>query len=356
MIFLGIETSCDETAAAVVNDGNDQTARIMGQAIASQVDEHRPFGGIVPEVAARSHLQHLDGLITQAMNEAEIGWADLDGVAVTGGPGLIGGVIVGVMAAKSIALVHDLPFVAVNHLEGHALTVRLTDDLPFPYLLLLVSGGHCQLLIVEDVDRYVRLGTTIDDALGEAFDKVAKMLKLGYPGGPPVERAARAGDAARFDLPRPMKGREGCHFSFSGLKTAVKHKVDALGGAPLSEQDTADLCAAFQAAAGDALADRCANAITEFRTRHPQGRDLVVSGGVAANQAIRGRLQEMCATLDMAFTAPPVALCTDNAAMIAWAGLERYRHGLVDGFDFAPRPRWPLDPDAAPAAFAGVKA
>jgi len=352
MIVLGIETSCDETAAAVVDGGR----RVLAERLRSQVEEHRPFGGVVPEVAARAHLEILDGLVADVMAASGKGFADLDGVAATGGPGLIGGVIVGVMTAKAVAAVHGLPFLAINHLEGHALSPRLVDDVPFPYLLLLVSGGHCQLLIVEGVGAYTRLGTTIDDALGEAFDKTAKMLGLGYPGGRAVERAAAAGDPARFALPRPMKGRPGCHFSFSGLKTAVRHAAETLPPGPLSTRDVADLSAAFQAAAGDALADRTANAIREFRDRHPAGNTLVVAGGVAANAYLRERLAELAEREGVRLVAPPQKLCTDNAAMIAWAGIERLRLGLVDALDFAPRPRWPLDPDAAPVAFAGVKA
>ncbi len=356
MIVLGIETSCDETAAAVVTDGGDR--RILADRVLSQLDKHRPYGGVVPEIAARAHLEALDGLITDALAEAGLGFAELDGVAFTGGPGLIGGVIVGTMTAKAIALVHRLPLVAVNHLEGHALTARLTDDVSFPYLLLLVSGGHCQLLIVEGVGRYVRLGTTIDDAAGEAFDKSAKLLGLGYPGGPLIEQAARSGDAARFDLPRPMKGRAGCDMSFSGLKTALRQAVDRLtqNGASLAPRDAADLAAALQAAIGDTLIDRTANAIALFRSRHADGDTLVVAGGVAANTALRRRLAALAAASGMAFVAPPIALCTDNAAMIGWAGLERLRLGLTDDLAFAPRPRWPLDPRAGPAIGAGVKA
>jgi N6-L-threonylcarbamoyladenine synthase len=352
MIVLGIETSCDETAAAVVT----AERRILSDLVMSQLDEHRPYGGVVPEVAARAHLQHLDGLIARAMREAAVGWRDLAGVAVTGGPGLIGGVIVGVMTAKAIAAVHDLPFLAVNHLEGHALSARLVDPTEFPYLLLLVSGGHCQLLAVEDVGRYRRLGTTMDDALGEAFDKVAKMLGLGYPGGPHVERAARQGDPGRFALPRPMLGRPGCHFSFSGLKTAVKQAADKLGAEAREHQTIADLCASFQAAAAEALADRTRNALAEFRRLHPKGSTLVVAGGVAANAYLRARLESLAQSEGARLAAPPQRLCTDNAAMIAWAGIERLRLGMTDGFDFAPRPRWPLDPDAPPVGYAGVKA
>jgi N6-L-threonylcarbamoyladenine synthase len=355
MIILGIETSCDETAAAVVTDRGDH--RILANIVHSQLDEHRPYGGVVPEIAARAHLDLLDPLIRRALAQSGIGFGKLDGIAFTGGPGLIGGVIVGTMTAKAIALVHDLPLLAVNHLEGHALTARLTDDVAFPYLLLLVSGGHCQLLIVEGVGRYRRLGTTIDDAAGEAFDKSAKLLGLGYPGGPQIERAAAAGDATRFALPRPMKGRAGCDFSFSGLKTAVRLAVERLGGTDaLAPEDVADLAAALQAAIGEAIADRTSRAIAVFHQAHRDGSTLVVAGGVAANTALRHSLATLASTAGLAFVAPPLALCTDNAAMIAWAGLERLRLGLTDPLDFAPRPRWPLDPDAAPAIGAGVKA
>jgi N6-L-threonylcarbamoyladenine synthase len=350
LIVLGIETSCDETAAAVVSADR----RVLADEILSQQAEHRPFGGIVPEVAARAHLEHIDRLIEQAMVKARVGFGDLAGVAATGGPGLIGGVMVGVMTAKAIAAVHALPFLAVNPLEGHALSARLVTELDFPYLLLLVSGGHCQLLVVEGVGRYRRLGTTIDDALGEAFDKVAKMLGLGYPGGPPVERAAARGRADRFSLPRPLKGRAGCDFSFSGLKTAVGHAVAGLGA--LDEQDVADLAAAFQEAAGDVIEDRAANAIEAFRAVYPKGDTLVIAGGVAANQSLRARMKALAASHGLGLIAPPPGLCTDNGAMIAWAGIERLRAGFIDGLDFAPRPRWPLDPKAPPALGAGVKA
>jgi len=351
MIVLGIETSCDETAAALV----DGERRVLANVVLSQLDEHRPYGGVVPEVAARAHLQHLDRLVRQALDEAGVGLDRVDGIAATGGPGLIGGVIVGVMTAKAMAAVRGLPFMAVNHLEGHALTARLTDGVEFPYLLLLVSGGHCQLLVVEGVGHYRRLGTTIDDAVGEAFDKSAKLLGLGYPGGPLMEKAAaRATDPGRFDLPVPMKGRPGCDFSFSGLKTAVRRHAEQLGTP--SDADVADLAAAFHAAVADSLEDRCARAIKAFREMHPQGRTLVVAGGVAANGYLRARLSALAEKRGLSFVAPPMALCTDNAAMIAWAGLERLRLGLTDGMDFAPRPRWPLDPTAAPARGAGVKA
>jgi N6-L-threonylcarbamoyladenine synthase len=288
------------------------------------------------------------------MAEAGLRFADLDGIAATAGPGLIGGLMVGLMTGKAIAAAADKPLVTVNHLEAHALSPRLVGELPFPYLLLLVSGGHCQLLLVDGVGQFRRLGTTIDDAAGEAFDKVAKLLGLGYPGGPAIERAARSGDPARFALPRPMLGRPGCHFSFSGLKTAVRQVAAAQ-----PERDaatTADIAASFQAAVADVLADRTARALEIAKTAAPGLRHLVVAGGVAANQALRNRLSDVAARAACELVVPPAALCTDNAAMVAWAGLERLRLGLVDDLAASPRARWPLDPDAPPAAYAGVKA
>lgn len=336
MIVLGIETSCDETAAAVVRD--DRT--ILSNLVLSQLDEHRPYGGVVPEIAARSHLDHIDGLVARALAAAGVGFSDLDGVAATGGPGLIGGVLVGMMTAKAIALARSLPLVAVNHLEGHALTARLTEDIAFPYLLLLVSGGHCQLLAVAAPGEYTHYGATRDDAAGEAFDKTAKLLGLSYPGGPAVEAAARRGDPARFAFPRPMRGRPGCDFSFSGLKTAVARAVRET---EMDDRTVADAAASFQAAVGEALTDRTRNAIRRFRTEIPAGNTLVVAGGVAANGHLRHALAAVAAEEGFRFVAPPPALCTDNAAMVAWAGIERLRLGLTDALDFAPRPRWPLD-------------
>jgi N6-L-threonylcarbamoyladenine synthase len=347
MLVLGIETSCDETAAAVV----DETRTIRAELVASQLDEHRKFGGVVPEVAARAHLELLDALIAETMRQAGLSFAALDAVAATGGPGLIGGVLVGVTTAKAIALAAAKKFVAVNHLEAHALTARLTDDVAFPYLLLLVSGGHCQLLVVEGVGKYRRWGTTIDDAAGEAFDKSAKLLGLGYPGGPALEAAARAGDPSRFPLPRSMVGKPGCDFSFSGLKTAVRLAVERAGA-----HDLPHLAAAAQAAIADQLADRTARAAARFVADYPDGRSLVVAGGVAANATVRARLAAVAAKHGLDFVAPPPRLCTDNATMVAWAGLERARLGLFDGLDFAPRPRWPLDATAPKVGFAGVKA
>ena len=349
MLVLGIETSCDETAAALVTDGREIRANV----VLSQLDEHAPYGGIVPEIAARSHIEHLDGVIARAMSEAGADFSDLDGVAATAGPGLIGAVMVGLMTGKAVAAVQDVPLAAVNHLEGHALSARLSDaDLQFPYLLLLVSGGHCQFLSVEGVARYRRLGTTIDDAAGEAFDKAAKLLGLGYPGGPAIERAAEDGDGARFDLPRPLKGRKGCDFSFSGLKTALLHKVRAFEDG-LDDATRADFAASFQQAVADVVVERGLNAIRQFMVAHPGGCSLVVAGGVAANSLLRQRLKTLAAENGLTLVAPPLALCTDNAAMIAWAGIERLGLGLRDGLDAAPRARWPLDGSAPPPPGAG---
>ncbi len=342
MRVMGIETSCDETAVAVIEApaGTQAVGRILSNTVYSQLAEHRRFGGVVPEIAARAHLERIDGLVAQALEEAGLGLADLDGIAATGGPGLIGGVMVGVMTAKALAFAHEKPFIAVNHLEGHALSVRLTEPVAFPYLLLLVSGGHCQLLTVRGPGDFTRLGTTIDDAAGECFDKTAKLLGLGFPGGPAVEKAAAGGDPRRFALPRPMWRKPGCDFSFSGLKTAVRLAVEKLpAGDP---QAIADLCASFQRTVGDVFADRCANALALAPSS-----TLVVAGGVAANVYLRGRLEEIAASHGATLVAPPVRLCTDNGAMIAWAGAERLRLGQVDALDFRPRPRWPLDPAAA---------
>ena len=352
MIVLGIETTCDETAVAVV----DGDRAVRANLVFSQLAEHAPYGGVVPEVAARAHLDRLDGMVAEAMAEADLGFAELDGVAVSAGPGLIGGLLVGVMTAKAIALVHRTPLLAVNHLEGHALSVRLSENRPFPYLLLLVTGGHCQLLIVRGVAEYRRLGTTLDDAVGEAFDKAAKMLGLGYPGGPAIERAAARGEATRFPLPRPLLGRPGCHFSFSGLKTALRRTVETLPGAGPTAGEVADLAASFQAAVGDVLCDRTANALEIFGEAEPHGRCLVVAGGVAANATVRARLGGLASSYGFECVAPPPALCTDNAAMIAWAGIERLALGLRDELDCPARARWPLDADAPPAPGAGVKA
>lgn len=355
MLILGIETSCDETAAAIVRRRGDGSGEILSSVVRSQWEQHRAFGGVVPEIAARAHVECLDTLIREAVTMAGFTLADLDAIAATAGPGLIGGLIVGLVTGKALGLALGKPVVAVNHLEAHALTVGLTEGLAPPYLLLLVSGGHTQLILVEGIGRYRRLGTTIDDALGEAFDKTAKLIGLAMPGGPSVERAAQSGDAARFSLPRPMLGRPEPHFSFAGLKTAVRQQ--ALAIAPLTESDVADLCASFQAAVTDAVADRTRRAmeIAEDILPSGTGRHLVVAGGVAANLALRSALTDLAATRGYTFHAPPVALCGDNAAMIAWTGAERLAHGLVDPDDDHARPRWPLDTDATPALGAGLK-
>ena len=351
-LVLGIETSCDETAAAVVARAPDGTGRILSNVVRAQWEQHRRYGGVVPEIAARAHLECLDEIVAQALREAGVGLSQLAGVAVTAGPGLIGGLLVGVATAKALALVHKLPLVAVNHLEAHALTVGLTEGLQPPYLLLLVSGGHTQLLIVNGVGSYRRLGTTIDDALGEAFDKTAKLLGLGFPGGPAVEAAARSGRADRFALPRPMLGRREPHFSFAGLKTAVRHQAQAL--VPLGPQDVADLCAAFEAAVADSVADRVRRGMEMAETRLAAGpRHLVIAGGVAANVYLRRSLAAVAADAGYRLHVPPAALCADNAAMVAWAGAERLARGWTDGLDVAPRARWPLDPDATPALGGG---
>ena len=357
VLVLGIESSCDETAAAVLRLEEGQRADILSNVVYSQIREHAAFGGVVPEIAARAHVSRMDALIRRALADAGVHWRDLSAVAATAGPGLIGGLLVGLMSAKAIALAHRLPLIAVNHLEAHALSPMLTDDdVRPPYLLLLVSGGHTQLVSVDAVGQYARLGTTIDDALGEAFDKVAKMLDLGYPGGPAVERLAAQGNAARFDFPRPMKGRQECHFSFSGLKTAVRTAILDLG-AVVSEQDKADICAAFQQAVVETLADRVACACERFRKRHEavESPHLVLAGGVAANRAIRAALQEVAAAHGFRLSVPPPALCTDNAAMVAFAGALKYLRGETAPLSVAARARWPLDEAAEPAPFAGVK-
>jgi N6-L-threonylcarbamoyladenine synthase len=340
LTVLGIETSCDETAAAVVR--GPANVSILSSVIRSQIDEHTEFGGVVPEIAARAHIQILDRIVAEAMREAACDWTDIDAVAATAGPGLIGGVIVGLMTAKAIAMAAGKPLVAVNHLEGHALTARLTDDLEFPFLLLLVSGGHSQFLLVKGVGDYERLGTTIDDAIGEAFDKTAKLLGLPYPGGPAVERHAKQGDPSHFNLPRPLLNRPGLDMSFAGLKTALRTQAKKLE--PVDEQTVADLCAAFQRAVSDVLAARTRAALALFRDRHPDVEPtIVVAGGVAANTEIRESLTIAAEEAGARFVAPPLKLCTDNAVMIAWAGIERLCLGPVDDMEVSPRPRWPLD-------------
>lgn len=343
-LVLGIESSCDETAAALVTDGRE----ILAQAIASQEAEHAPYGGVVPEIAARAHAERLAPLIEKVLAEGGKTLADCDAIAATAGPGLIGGVMVGLVTAKALALASDRPLMAINHLEGHALSPRLADaSLEFPYALLLVSGGHCQILRIEGVGSYQRLATTIDDALGEAFDKTAKILGLGYPGGPAVEKLALEGDPSAVPLPRPLLKSKEPHFSFAGLKSAVLRAHES------REHRDADIAASFQQAALDCILDRTRRALSAMEPVSA----LVVAGGVAANQTIRSGLQGLASEFDLPFTAPPLALCTDNAAMIAWAGVERMAAGFdPDPLDLKARPRWPLDPDAEPARGAGVKA
>lgn len=344
MIVLGIESSCDETAAAIVNDKKE----ILSETLLSQ-QEHKPYGGVVPEIAARSHLEHIDEIIEDCIEKSGIDIKDIDAIAATSGPGLIGGVVVGVMAAKALSLALNKPYIAVNHLEGHALAARQSNNVEFPYLLLLVSGGHCQILVVKGVGKYERLGTTIDDAAGEAFDKVAKMLNLGYPGGPMIEKMANKGNPNRFVLPRPMINSNDYNFSFSGLKTAVRKIIESysedgtIGHAMLNPQDTADLCASFQVAATDCLEKKLEKAVKYFKETYPEGKDVVVSGGVAANTYLRERLKNMTDRNGLIFAAPPLEYCTDNGVMIAWAGVERFKEGLTDKLNFKPRPRWPLD-------------
>src|SRR5256885_14011023 len=355
MLVLGIETTCDETAAAVVERQADGAGRILSNIVRSQNQEHVLFGGVVPEIAARAHVDALDGMVAAGMKQAGIGFAQLSGVAAAAGPGLIGGVIIGLTTAKAIAMVHDTPLIAVNHLEAHALTPRLTCALAFPYCLFLASGGHTQIVAVLGVGNYVRLGTTVDDAMGEAFDKVAKMLSLPYPGGPEVERAASGGDAARFAFPRPMLGRADANFSLSGLKTAVRNEASRL--TPLQARDVSDLCAGFQAAVLESTADRLSVGLKLFHEQFGPPRALVAAGGVAANQAIRGALQDVAATAQTTLIIPPPALCTDNGAMIAWAGAERIALGLTDTMDAPPRARWLLDANAtAPAGYTKTRA
>lgn len=358
MIVLGIESSCDDTGAAVVTDSKE----ILGEALQSQ-EEHKQYGGVVPEIAARAHLEHVDEIVTSCMQRAHISLNEVDAIAASCGPGLIGGVVVGAMTAKALALALNKPFVAVNHLEGHALCARIAHSIEFPYLLLLVSGGHCQILVVKNVGEYQRLGTTIDDAAGEAFDKVAKMLGLGYPGGPMIEKLAATGDDSRFTLPRPLIGSGDCNLSFSGLKTAVRKIIETyttdgdIDHAILPKQDVADICACFQMTATDCLVRKLERAIKYFKQNYPEGQHVVVSGGVASNTYLRNHLRELAENHGLEFAAPPIRFCTDNGVMVAWAGLERYRAGYTSPLDFKPRPRWPLDENAPKAAGAGgVKA
>lgn len=354
---LGLETSCDETAAAVVHRGDDGRGRVLSNVVRSQFDLHKLYGGVVPEIAARAHTDCLDDIVRAALEEAGIGLGDVDAVAASSGPGLIGGLIVGAITGKALALAAGKPFLAINHLEAHALTAGLTDGRAPPYLMLLVSGGHTQLLWVGDVGRYERLATTIDDAIGEAFDKTAKLLGLPMPGGPSVEAWAKSGDAARFKLPRPMLGRADPHFSFAGLKTAVRQAAHGLP-LPLVAQDVADLCASFQAAVGDCIADRVGRVMETVAPRFAAGEEkpIVVAGGVAANAYLRGVLEAAAKEHGFKLYAPPLGLCTDNGAMVAWAGAERLHRGLVSDLAAPVKPRWPLDPDAPAAIGAGVKA
>lgn len=352
MRVLGIETSCDETAAAIVERDEADKAHIVSNIVWSQIEEHVPYGGVVPEIAARAHVEILDGLVKRALEESKLELEDIDAIAATGGPGLIGGLIVGLMTAKALALAANKPFIAINHLEGHALTAKLTNNLDYPYLLLLVSGGHTQVILVKGLGDYKRLGTTIDDALGEAFDKTAKLLGLPYPGGPIIEKLAAQGDNQRIELPRPLKGEKRLDFSFSGLKTAVRQA--AMEMAPLSDKDIADIAASFELAVTDTLSDRVERSLAVFKNEYPDKEaSLVVAGGVASNKAIRNSLQKLCNAHGFRFIAPPIGLCTDNAAMIAYAGLQHFIHGDRSSFDIAPRSRWPLDEQSSPLIGAG---
>ncbi len=353
--ILGIESSCDDTAAAVVR-GTSSDCSILSNIVLGQNDLHASFGGVVPEIAARAHAEKLDHVVEQALREADVTLKDVDAVAVTAGPGLIGGVVSGVMIAKGLVSATGLPLIGINHLAGHALTPRLTDAVPFPYLMLLVSGGHCQFLIVHAPDKFERLGGTIDDAPGEAFDKVARLLGLPQPGGPAIESCAQSGNAKRFSLPRPLLDRDGCDMSFSGLKTAALRARDATveesGG--LTKSDQADLAASFQNAVVDILARKSESAIAAYRLHQAVDGTLAVAGGVAANQKIRSQLEQVCTNYHISFIAPPLNLCTDNAAMIAYAGLARFESGDFDDMALSARPRWPLD-DQRPAMLGSGK-
>ncbi|MFC3080150.1 tRNA (adenosine(37)-N6)-threonylcarbamoyltransferase complex transferase subunit TsaD [Phenylobacterium terrae] len=347
LTVLGLETSCDETAAAVVRRAADGRVQVLSSVIASQIAEHAPYGGVVPEIAARAHVESIDAIAAQAIAEAGVTYADLTGVAATAGPGLVGGVMVGLSFGKAVALARGIPMIAVNHLEGHAVSARLAADLPYPFLLLLVSGGHCQLLAVEGIGQARRLGSTIDDAAGEAFDKIAKTLGLPYPGGPALEKLAQGGDPERFPLPRALLGRKDCDFSFSGLKTAAARIAETL----TTEDERRDLAASVQTAIARQLAERSDRAMAAYaQAHHGFGLRFVVAGGVAANKAVRARLEETASARGFSFTAPPLAYCTDNAAMIALAGAERLALGEAHPMDAPARPRWPLDEAAALAS------
>ena len=357
LTILGIESSCDDTSAAIVTQIGDAPAEILSNVVYGQTELHAAFGGVVPEIAARAHAEKLDLAVEEALKQADVGFVDVDAIAVTAGPGLIGGVISGVMCAKGLSAGLGIPLIGVNHLAGHALTPRLTDQIKFPYLMLLVSGGHCQFLIAHSADRFSRLGGTIDDAPGEAFDKTARLLGLPQPGGPSVEKAAHKGDPKRFAFPRPLLDRPGCDLSFSGLKTALLRARDEIVAekSGLTEQDRADLCASFQEAVADVLAKKTARALALYLEENPKSPTLAVAGGVAANKRIRGALETVCHAHDVAFTAPPLALCTDNAAMIAYAGLERFKTGYTDDMSLVARPRWPLDQKAPALLGSGKK-
>ncbi len=343
MRVLGIETTCDETAVAVVEERlGGAGGEILSNEVMSQIARHAAYGGVVPEIAARAHTEVLDRLIARALEDARVDISGVDAIAAAAGPGLIGGILVGLTAGKALALAAGKPFIAINHLEAHALTARLTDGIEFPYLALIVSGGHTQLVAVRGVGEYQRLGSTVDDAAGEAFDKVGKMLGLPYPGGPQIERIATEGDAQRFDLPRPMLGRPGADFSLSGLKTAVRQELLRLGEDP-SDEDKRDLAASFQAAVVDVIVDRVRSALRMLAEEGDRPQALVIGGGVGANGAIRRALTRFCAETGLRFVSPMPELCSDNGAMIAWAGLEHFKLGLTSDLNFAPRPRWPLD-------------
>ncbi len=359
MYVLGIETSCDETAASIVTDNRE----ILSNVVLSQLETHAVYGGVVPEVAAREHLTHIDKVIAAALSDANITFDDLDGVAATCGPGLIGGVMIGMMSAKAISSAKNIPFIGINHLEAHALTARLADNIQFPYLLLLISGGHTQILIAESLGKYKRLGTTLDDAAGECFDKSAKLMGLPYPGGPNIEKIAKnctdqKGAIKRFPLPSPLKHKKNCDFSFSGLKTAVRTHVDNLPDGDLDLKDITDLSYAFQYKSAKILTDRCENAIHSFLQdyRHlTNSPTLVVCGGVSANKTICEELEKLTSRHEMQISYPPISLSGDNGAMIAWAGIERLKCGQNDPLDLKARPRWPLDPTAAPIHTKGSK-
>ena len=355
MRILGIETSCDETAAAVVARNDKGEPEILSNIILSQIDEHAQFGGVVPEIAARAHLSALDKIIATALDEAGCGFNEIDGIGVTAGPGLIGGLMVGLMSAKAVSAAKDIPYLGINHLEGHALTARLTDNIPYPYLLLLVSGGHSQIICVRGLGVYERWATTIDDAVGEAFDKTAKLLGLPFPGGPNVEKTAATGNQNAFAFPKPLQGQKTLNMSFSGLKTAIR--VEAERHVPLTQGMIADLCASMQKTVADILVDRCDKAIERFKEELPDDvpNTLVVAGGVASNTLVRTKMSDLCETKEWRLVAPPLELCTDNAAMIGWAALERFERGESSAYDFSPRSRWPLDEDGAGILGSGKK-